>query len=144
MSEMLIILILVVIALSWNFIFNSSKKIELTDQARVLQSLSQAMRYKLAVIKYWKEKKSLPDAETWEKEAEKIEVDTSKSLVKSIEVGVDAPGAITVYFKNKETIKLEKNIEDTKIVLTPEVKGERLIWSCHGTMVKEYLPAKCQ
>lgn len=141
---MLIILILVVIALSWNFVFNSSKKIELTDQARVLQSLSQAMRYKLAVIKYWKEKKSLPDAETWEKEAEKIEVDTSKSLVKSIKIGVDAPGAITVYFKNKETIKLEKNIEDTKIVLMPEVKGERLIWSCHGTMVKEYLPAKCQ
>ena len=144
MSKTLIILILVVIALSWNFVFSSSKKIELTDQARVLQSLSQAMRYKLAVMKYWKEKKSLPDAETWEKEAEKIEIDISKSLVKSIEVGVDAPGAITVYFKNKETIKLEKEIENTKIVLMPEVKGERLIWSCHGTMVKEYLPAKCR
>jgi pilin len=144
MNKTLIILILAVIVLSWNFVFTTDKKIELTDQAKVLQGLSQSLKYKVEVIKYWKEKKSLPDAETWAKEGKKIEVDISKSLVKSIEVGIDAPGAITVFFKNKETIPLAKNIEDTKIVLLPEVKGERLLWSCSGTMVKEYLPAKCQ
>ncbi len=144
MNKTLVILILAVIVLSWNFVFTSSKKIELTDQAKVLQGLSQSIQHKRAVIKYWKEKKSLPNAETWLKEGKKIEVDISKSLVKSIEVGVDGPGAVTVYFTNKETITLEKDIDGTNIILIPEVKGERLVWSCKGTMVKEYLPTKCQ
>jgi pilin len=144
MNKALVILVLAVIVLSWNFIFTSDKKIVLTDQARILQGLSQSIQYKIAVIKYWKEKKNLPDAETWKKDGQKIEVDISKSLVKTIEVGVDAPGAVTVYFKNKETIQLEKDIEGTKIVLIPEAKGERLVWSCNGTMAKEYLPKKCQ
>ncbi len=144
MNKTLVILILAVIVLSWNFVFTSTKKIELTDQARVLQALSQSMQHKLAVIKYWKEKKSLPDAETWLREGKKIEVDISKSLVKSIEVGVDVPGAVTIYFENKETINLKKDIDGTKVVLIPEAKGEKLVWTCNGTIDKEYLPAKCQ
>ena len=144
MSKTLVILILVVIVLSWNFIFTSEKKVDLTDQAKILQGLSQAMNYKLAVLGYWKEKKVLPDAETWQKEGKKLDVDTSKSLVKNIEIGVDSPGAVTVYFMNKETIPLEKDIEGTKIILIPEAKGERLVWKCTGTMDKEYLPGKCQ
>jgi pilin len=144
MNKTLVILILAVIVLSWNFVFTSDKKIELTDQAKILQGLSKSIKYKAAIIKYWKEKKKFPDAETWNKDGQKIEVDISKSLVKNIEIGVDAPGAVTVYFKNKETIQLEKDIEGTKIVLIPEVKGERLVWSCNGTMAKEYLPSKCQ
>ncbi len=144
MNKTLVILVLAVIVLSWNFVFTDSKKVDLTDPAKILQGLSQSLQYKLAVINYWKEKKSLPDAETWAKEGKKIEVDTSKSLVKSIEVGVDAPGAITVSFTNKETIQLEKDIEGTKIVLIPEVKGERLDWSCRGTMHQAYMPKKCQ
>ncbi len=144
MNKTLVILILAVIVLSWNFVFTSDKKIELTDQARILQGLSLSLKHKIAIKNYWKEKKSLPDAETWEKEGKKITVDLSKSLVKNIEVGIDAPGAIAVYFKNKETIPLEKDIEGTKIVIIPEVKGERLVWSCSGTMDREYLPAKCQ
>jgi len=144
MNKSLIVLILAVIVLSWNFVFTSSEKIELTDQAKVLQGLSHALKYKLAVLEYWKEQGELPDAETWEKEGKKIEVDTSKSLVKNIEVGVDGPGAISVFFTNKEIIRVEKNIEGTRIVLTPEVKDERLVWTCKGTIEKEYLPAKCQ
>jgi pilin len=144
MNKTLVILVLAVIVLSWNFVFTSTKKVELTDQAKVLQGLSQSIQHKLAVIKYWKEKKSLPDAETWLKEGKKIEVDISKSLVKRIEVGVDAPGAITVYFTNKETNRLKKDIDGTKIILIPEAKGGRLVWSCNGTMDKEYLPTKCQ
>lgn len=144
MNKTLVILVLAVIVLSWNFVFTDTKKLDLTDPAKVLQGLSQSMQYKLAVIKYWKEKKSLPDAEVWAKEGKHIEVDTSKSLVKNIAVGVDAPGAITVYFTNKETISLGKNIEGTKIVLVPEVQGERLVWLCRGTMYQEYMPKKCQ
>lgn len=144
MNKTLIILILVVIVLSWNFVFTSSKKVDLTDQAKVLQGLSQAIQYKLAVLDYWKEKGTLPDAETWENEGKKVEVDMSKSLVKNIEVGVDGPGAISVFFINKEIIKVDKDIDDSKIVLIPEVKGERLVWACKGTIDKEYLPGKCQ
>lgn len=143
MNKTLIILILAVIVLSWNFVFTSSKKVELTDSAKVLQGLSRAIQYKRAVLDYWKVNGVLPDTEAWEKKDRKIEVDISKSLVKNIEVGVDGPGAISVFFTNKETIKIEKDIEGTKIVLTPEVKGERLMWTCKGTIDKEYLPAKC-
>lgn len=144
MNKTLVILVLAVIVLSWNFVFTDSKKVDLTDPAKVLQGLSQSLPYKLAVKDYWKEKKSLPDAETWAKEGKKVEVDTSKSLVKSIEVGVDEPGAITVYFTNKESIQLEKDIEGTKIVLIPKAEGERLVWSCRGTMHQAYMPKKCQ
>lgn len=144
MSKTLVVLVLLVLVLSWNFVFTDKKKVDLTDPAKVLQGLSQSLKYKSAIIKYWKEKKTLPDAEIWAKEIKGISVDTSKSLVKLIEVGVDAPGAITVYFTNKETIPLEKDIEDTKIILIPEVKGERLVWSCRGTMHQAYMPKKCQ
>ncbi|MBL1142704.1 MAG: hypothetical protein HND53_11795 [Proteobacteria bacterium] len=144
MNKTLVILILAVIVLCWNFVFTDTKKIDLTDPAKVLQGLSQSIQYKLAIIKYWKEKKSLPDADEWSNAGNNIEIDTSKSLVETIEVGMDAPGAITVYFANKENIPLEKDIDGTKIVLVPEINGERLVWTCRGTMHQEYMPSKCQ
>ena len=49
MKKILVILVLAVIVLSWNFIFSSEKKLDLTDEAKVLQGLSQAIAYKLAV-----------------------------------------------------------------------------------------------
>lgn len=143
MSKTLVILILVVIVLSWNFVFTDKKKVDLTDPAKVLQGLSHAIKYKRAVREYWKVKKVLPDAAQWAKEGKKIESDYSKSLVEKIEVGVDAPGSVKVSFKNKETIKLEKDVNGTNISLIPKVKGERLIWSCIGTMPQEYMPKKC-
>jgi len=144
MNKTLIILILAVIVLSWNFIFTDSKKLELTDSAKVLQGLSMAMKYKTAINEYWKDTGSLPDVDVWQKSGKKIEVDLSKSLVKNIEVGVDGAGVISVYFTNKETIKLAKEIDGTKVMLIPEPKGERLAWGCKGTLEKEYLPKKCQ
>lgn len=137
-------MILAVIVLSWNFVFTDSKKIELTDSVKVLQGLSMALKYKMAIKDYWKATGSLPDAEAWLKSGKKIEVDLSKSLVKSIEVGVDGAGVISVYFTNKDTTKVEKEIDGTKVMLIPEPKGERLTWGCKGTLEKEYLPTKCQ
>ena len=144
MNKTLIVLILAVIVLSWNFVFTDSKKIELTDSAKVLQGLSMALKYKMAIKEYWKTTGSLPDAEAWKKSGKKFEVDLSKSLVNNIEVGADGVGVISVYFTNKETIKVEKEIDGTKVMLIPEPKGERLAWTCKGTLEKEYLPAKCQ
>jgi hypothetical protein len=143
MNKTLIILILAVIVLSWNFILTDKKKVDLTDPAKVLQGLSHAIKYKSAVLAYWKEKKELPDSEVWAKEGKKVVSDTSRSLVTNIEIGIDAPGSVTVYFMNKDTIRVEKDLEGKKIVLTPEVKGERLVWSCRGTMYQDYMPKKC-
>ena len=64
--------------------------------------------------------------------------------MENIEVGVDAPGAITINFTNKEAIQVERDIYGKKIVLIPEGMGERLNWSCKGTMYQEYMPKKCQ
>lgn len=144
MSKILVILILAVVVLSWNFIFTDKKKVDLTDPAKVLQGLSHAIKYKSAVRDYWKEKKVLPDAELWQKQDKKVESDYSKSLVEKIEIGVDAPGSVTVSFMNKENIKLDKNINGTSIILIPQVTGERLTWSCSGTMPQEYMPKKCK
>lgn len=144
MNKTLVILILAVIVLSWNFIFTSEKKVDLTDQAKVLQGLSMAIKYKVAVKNYWKEKGVLPDSEAWQKELKNNDIDISKSLVKGIEVGVDAPGAISVIFMNKETIKVVKDINDKKIVLTPEVQDKRLEWRCTGNIDQDLLPKRCQ
>tara|TARA_R110000782_G_scaffold39043_6_gene91069 strand:- start:1883 stop:2317 length:435 start_codon:yes stop_codon:yes gene_type:complete len=144
MNKTLIILILAVIVLSWNFVFTDSKKIELTDPAKVLKSLSLAIKYKKAVNEYWQAKGSLPETEEWQETEQDIEVDISRSLVKNIVVGTDGAGVISVYFINKDTIKVEKEIDGGKIMLIPRIKGERLIWTCKGTLQKEYLPSKCQ
>ena len=143
MSKSLVILVLAVIVLSWNFIFTSDKKVDLTDSAKVLQGLSMAIPYKLAVLDYWKTHKVLPDADAWQKQGKQPKVDISKSLVSHIDVGVDGPGAISVFFTNKDNISVAKDINGEKIVLNPAAGGERLSWSCTGTIDKEYLPNKC-
>ena len=144
MNKTLIILVLAVIILSWNFVFTSSKKIDLTDQAKVLQGLSLALRYKTAVREFWQEKGTLPDAKMWQKVAKKIEIDMGKSLVKNIVVGTETPGSITVYFTNKDNINVATDIKNTKIILKPEIKGDKLGWSCSGTLQKDLLPRPCQ
>ncbi len=144
MSKALIILVLAIIFLSWNFIFKSSEKLDFTDDAKVLQGLSQVIGYKSAVKKFWQEKGEFPTVENWKGIPDKPNVDFSKSLVKSIEVGVEGPGLITVTYANKSNIKIVSDIDGKKITLKPEVKGDRLIWSCYGTLKKELLPKKCQ
>lgn len=136
-------MILAVLILSWNFVFTDNKKIELTDSARVLQGLSLAIKYKIAIKEYWQARGKLPETEDWKGIGQSIKVDISKSLVKAIDVGVNGAGVITVYFANKPNTRVEKNIDGQKILLIPEAKGERLVWSCKGSLDKEYLPKKC-
>lgn len=144
MNKTLAILILVIIVLSWNFIFSSDKKIDLTDKTKVLQSISMAIKYKLVVIEYWKKNNSLPDAEIWEREYKDYKIDVSKSLVKKIEVGKKTPGTISIYFMNKENNKVEKDINDRKVVLTPVVLDKKLTWTCTGNLYQELLPKRCK
>ena len=144
MNKTLIILILAALVLSWNFIFNSSEKVDFTDEAKILQGLSSAISYKTAIRKYWLEKGELPTAEAWQKIANKPAIDISKSLVKTIDVGIEGPGMITVTFTNKDIINVAGDIEGKKITLKPVAIDGRLNWSCSGTLAKELLPKKCQ
>lgn len=137
-------MILAVIVLSWNFVFTDNKKLDLTDPAKVLQGLSMAIKYKMAIKEYWQEKGELPEAEEWQKAGKKFNVDISKSLVKDIVIGADGPGVISVYFTNKKTVKLGKDIDGRKVMLIPEAKDKRLVWTCKGTLQQEYLPDKCK
>ena len=142
MNKTLIVLILLIIVLSWNFIFTSEKKVDLTDQAKILQGLSQAISYKAAVNQHWREKFKLPTLADWQTDYKNINIDTSKSLVEKIETG-DA-GVITVYFKNKQAIHVTEDIDGRKIVLTPTIVNNKLSWICTGNISPVLLPKRCQ
>ncbi len=143
MYKTLIVLILAVILLSWNFIFTSEKKIDLTDQAKVLQGLSLVLKYKIAVIKYWNEKGTLPDSVAVERELKLEPLDFSKSLVKQVEVSKDEPGVITVIFMNKPHINVKQDINDRKVMLKPVVVDNKLDWVCRSDLGKDLLPKRC-
>lgn len=144
MNKTLIVLILAVIVLSWNFVFTSDKKVDLTDQAKVLQGVSLSIKYKAAVTKYWREQGKLPDAAMWKNMYKDKEVDVSKSLVDKIEVGVEGPGVISIYFLNKETNKIEKDINGKIVILKPFVMDKKLDWLCTGNLQQDLLPKRCK
>ncbi len=144
MNKTLIVLILAIVVLSWNFIFSSEKKVELTDAAKVLQGLSLAIPYKAAVRKYWQEQGRLPLQEDSLSLSSNIKVDLSHSLASSITLADDGPGVISVYFANKDTIKVSSNINGNKIMLEPFIINGKLDWSCRGTVSAALLPKACQ
>ena len=111
-------LILGILFLGWNFVIPTDKKVDLTDPAKVLQGLSQALKYKLAVRQYWQKHDEFPTAADWQKLETRPNVDISRSLVTDINVGELRPGAITVYFSNKDVINVETNIDGKQIIIT--------------------------
>jgi type IV pilus assembly protein PilA len=119
-------------------------KIDYTDQAKVLQGLSLAASYKEAVGEFWKDKGELPNGDDWNRNGNKVAVDLGKSLVESIHVGQDGPGTISVYYTNAKDQAAPADITGKKIVLTPEVQDNQLVWSCKGTIPAQYLPARCR
>jgi len=143
MNKTLVILILVVIVLSWKFVFSSDEKLEFTDQAKVLQGLSAALGYKAAIQKYWQVHKHFPDAGEWEKYPNKPSPDLSKSIVGEIKVGEAGPGAISVYYVDKPGFSVPAGVAGKTIMLTPKATGERLVWQCTGAVAAEFLPKKC-
>ena len=142
MKKNLAILVIIVIVLLWNFVF-TDKKVGLTDQARVLQGLSSAIAYKLAVRKYWQEKGALPGADDWEKEKSQVTVDLSQSIVESIQVGADGPGVISVYYAGSQNMESPADVQGKKINLIPTAGGENLQWTCLGSLPVQLLPKRC-
>ncbi len=143
MNKTLIVLVLAVIVLGWKFVFSPGEKLEFTDQTKVLQGLSTAIAYKIAIRKYWIEKKALPSAEEWKKQTNKPLPDLNKSIVGKIKVGEDGPGVISVYYAKKPGFTIPPDVIGKKIMLIPEGQGERINWKCSGTVPAEYLPKKC-
>ncbi len=121
----------------------SEKKIGLTDQAKVLQGLSSALAYKTAVRKYWEENRTLPSAEDWDKQKQKVLVDLTKSIVESIQVGEDGPGVISVLYTASQDLESSAEIDGEKINLIPTPQGEKLKWTCLGTLPLKLLPKRC-
>ena len=144
MKKVLVMLILGILFLGWNFVIPTDKKVDLTDPAKVLQGLSQALKYKLAVRQYWQKHDEFPTAADWQKLETRPNVDISRSLVTDINVGELRPGAITVYFSNKDVINVETNIDGKQITLIPVVVNERLDWICQGDMNRALMPEACR
>ena len=142
MNKTLALLVLVVIVLSWNFIF-SDKKVGLTDQAKVLQGLSSAIAYKTAITKFWTTKGALPSNEDWINEKPGVVVDLTQTIVKSIQVGQDGPGVISVFYTVKPGLESPAEIEGKKINLFPNTQDGKLVWTCFGTLPVNLLPRRC-
>lgn len=142
MNKTLIVLVLAVIVLAWNFVF-TDKKVGLTDQARVLQGLSNAIAYKTAIADYWAARHSLPDNKAWLNENKNIRVDLSQTIVKAIDVGLDGPGVISVHYVSRPGLESAAGIDGKKINLVPNVENNMLVWTCKGTVAANLLPKNC-
>lgn len=142
MNKTLILLILFIIVLSWNFIF-TEKRVGLTDQAKVLQGLSSAIAYKTAVLKFWTDKGALPGNDEWDNEKPEVVVDISQTIVSSIQVGEDGPGVISVHYTAKPGLDAPGDIEGKKINLIPSAREGKLDWTCLGTLPARLLPRNC-
>ncbi len=142
MNRTLIILVLAVIVLSWNFIF-TEKKVGLTDQAKVLQGLSSALAYKTAIAKYQQQKGALPGYEDWLREKLQVTVDLSQTIVSAIEVGKDGPGVISVLYAARPGLESPEQINGKQINLIPAIQDGQLDWTCKGTLDAKFLPKNC-
>lgn len=143
MNKTLIVLVLAVIVLAWNFVF-TDREVELTDQAKVLQGLSTALSYKTAIGNYWNEKKDLPGSAEWQNYNTGLSVDLSRTIVRAIEVGIDGPGVISVHYVARPGLDSPAAIDGRKINLVPTVNGDRLEWACQGTIAAGLLPKNCR
>ncbi len=142
MNRTLILLVLVVIVLAWNFVF-TDKQVGLTDQARVLQGLSTALPYKTAIADYWSQKRVLPDQAAWKTSGPAINPDLSQTVVASIDVGVDGPGVITVHYTARPGLEAPERIAGKTIKLIPATDNASIVWTCKGTLEPALLPRNC-
>jgi hypothetical protein len=139
----LIVLIIIALILFWKFVLSPSK-LDFSNRTKVLHGVSLAVDHKKAVNKYWKEKGSLPDAKGWQEAGMKVTVDLGNSLVQSINVGEDGPGTISVIYTNSRNLDIPATVNGKKMILTPTIQGDKLVWSCKGTIPVDLLPAPCR
>lgn len=114
------------------------------DKLYVVRGVSLATDYKKAVSNYLLDNKTLPGREDWETMAGSVHVDLAESAVDRITVGDDGPGTVTIYYDSSRLADAPPAINNTRVVLTPQVFGDSITWTCRGTMPQEYLPNACQ
>jgi hypothetical protein len=141
-NRTLILMVLVVIVLAWNFVF-TDKKVGLTDQARVLQGLSTVLPYKAAIADYWKQNGVLPGQAEWQTSGPAINPELSQTIVTSIDVGVDGPGVITVHYTARPGLEAPERIAGKTIKLIPAINNASIVWTCKGTLETALLPRNC-
>lgn len=118
-------------------------KIEYTDQFKVTQGLLLAKPYRTAVESYWQEHKGLPDEQAWSEAKIPVKADISKSLVEKVEVGVKAPGVVSVHYN---PIRIPETSPELNGVLhlEPIATDTGLQWRCLSELKKEFLPKACK
>lgn len=129
--------------LVWKFAISPSK-LEFTDRVKILQGLNFAAEHKAAITDYWKKNGTFPSRDEWDKREDKIVTDFQNSLVKSIEVGIEGPGVITIIYTNARDNKFPPVINDKTLILIPELKDGVIDWSCKGNLPPDFLPRPCR
>jgi len=143
MNRRLLVLILFALVLVWNFVLFPSK-IEFSDRTKVLQGLSFAKPYKVAIADYWKAKGQFPAKEDWKSETLVSTEILNKSLIESIVVGEEVPGSISLLYSSRKDPKAATDIEGKIIVLTPSADDAEITWRCTSTLPEELLPLACR
>jgi hypothetical protein len=117
---------------------------EYTNKIWVLKGISVAAPYRAAVQEYWQNRKSLPGTGDLELEKIRVQVNLDRTAVQSVVIGEDGPGTVTVHYSTRDKKSAPAGINNTKIILTPVLSGNKLIWSCVGTMPAEIIPQACK
>jgi hypothetical protein len=143
MNRRLLVLILFALVLVWNFVLFPSK-IEFSDRTKVLQGLSFAKPYKVAIADYWIAEGQFPAQEDWKSEILISTEILDKSLIESIVVGEEVPGSISLLYTSRKDPKAVTDIQGKKIVLTPSANDAGITWKCTSTLPEELLPLACR
>ena len=143
MKKWLFALVVLALVLIWKFALSPSK-LEFTDRVKILQGINFAADHKSAIEEYWKNNGTFPGRDEWDKREDKIVIDFQGSLVKSIEVGVEGPGVITISYTNTRDQNISPVINGKNLFLVPEIKGEAIHWSCKGNLPPDFMPKPCR
>lgn len=114
------------------------------EKLMVVKGISLAAEYKKAVGEYLAEYKELPTGEDWQGISPEVRVNLDESAVEKITVGDDGPGTVTIYYSADKLADAPPAINNTRIILTPQVFSGKITWTCRGTMPEEYRPNACQ
>lgn len=114
------------------------------DKLYVVKGITLATEHKKAVSNYLLDNKTLPTDKDWEAMADRVRVNLAESAVDRITVGDNGPGTVTIYYDSSKLAGAPLAINNTRVVLTPQVFGDSITWTCSGTVPEDYLPNACR
>ena len=138
LKYLFVILFIIILA----YLFVPDK--EYTSKVWVLKGISLAQPYQAAVIEYWRRTGALPMPGDLAHEKILVKVDFDKTAVKSITIGEEGPGTVTVHYFTTGIDSAPAAIDNRTITLTPGLADNKLAWTCQGTMPDEFIPRRCK